>query len=81
MVPLEKEDYRQKSSTRGPLGQKMLNFTTPGDRHQTVIENLLPYTLYNVTGMISNVILFLTKAGRSQAIQYIIRGKILLTRG
>ena len=69
-VPLEKEDYRQKSSTRGPLGQKMLNFTTPGDRHETVIEDLLPYTLYNVTGMISNVILFLTKAGRSQAIQY-----------
>ena len=61
MVPLEKEDYRQKSSTRGPLGQKMLNFTTPADRHQTVIEDLLPYTLY-VTGMISNVILFLTKS-------------------
>ena len=69
MVPLEKEDYRQKSSTRGPLDQKMLNFTTPADRHQTVIEDLLPYTLY-VTGMILNVILFLTKAGRSQAIQY-----------
>ena len=68
MVPLEKEDYRQKN-TRGPVGQKMLNFTTPGDRHETVIEDLLPYTLY-VTGMISNVILFLTKAGRSQAIQY-----------
>ena len=50
MVPLEKEDYRHKN-TRGPVGQKMLNFTTPGDRHETVIEDLLPYTLYNVTGI------------------------------
>ena len=64
MVPLGKEDYRQKN-TRGPVGQKMLNFTTPGDRHETVIEDLLPYTLYNVTGIVSNRILSLTKAGRA----------------